>query len=76
MKNNTVHYTYDKQINDGWYIFFVEGDAIHHSIAVAVRMERLRDIATDDHTGSGAAVKLAGNIVLGCLRKYGYIRNN
>ncbi len=75
-KNDKIHYTYDKQINDGWYMFFVEGDATHHSIAVAVRLERLWVIDANAGAGSGAAVRLTGSKVLDCLRKYGYIRND
>ena len=53
-------------INDGWYMFFVEGDDTHHPIAVAVRMER--------GVGSGHAVRLAGNKLLDILRRHGYTR--
>lgn len=62
--------------NDGWYMFFVDGGASDQSIAVAVRMERLRNVRTGDHTGSGAAVRLTGNLLLDCLNRHGYIRNN
>ena len=48
-------------------MFFVEGDATHHPIAVAVRMER--------GLGSGPAVRLTGNLLLDCLNRHGYIRN-
>lgn len=57
--------------NDGWYMFFVEGDATHHHIAVAVRMERL-----DVGSGSGAAVRLTDKVLLDCLNRHGYIKNN
>lgn len=56
-----------EKLNDGWYMFFVEGDASHHPIAVAVRMER--------GLGSGPAVRLTGNMLLDCLNRHGYIRN-
>lgn len=65
----------DKTINDGWYMFFVEGDSDHTSIAVAVRMERLENQRTGAHKGSGAAVLLTEDILLGCLNRHGYIRN-
>ena len=65
----------DKTINDGWYMFFVEGDSDHTSIAVAVRMERLENQRTGAHKGSGAAVHLTEDILLGCLNRHGYIRN-
>lgn len=54
--------------NDGWYMFFIEGDGTHHSLAVAVRMER--------GVGSGPAVRLTGNLLIDCLNRHGYIRNN
>lgn len=57
----------EEKINDGWYMFFVEGDESHHPIAVAVRIER--------GVGSGAAVRLTGDILLECLKQHGYIRN-
>lgn len=75
-KNDEICYTYDKQINDGWYMFFVEGDATHHSLAVAVRLERLWVMDAKDGAGSGAAVRLTGKTILDCLRKYHYIRND
>lgn len=56
-----------EKLNDGWYVFFVEGDATHHPIAVAVRMER--------GLGSGSAVRMTGNMLLDCLNRHGYIRN-
>ena len=62
-----VTYRREEKLNDGWYMFFVEGDATHHPIAVAVRMER--------GLGSGSAVRLAGNLLLDCLNRHGYIRN-
>lgn len=60
-------YRKTEKLNDGWYMFFVEGDATRHPIAVAVRMER--------GLGSGPAVRLAGNKLLECLERHGYIRN-
>lgn len=63
-KNTTV------KLNDGWYMFFAESDdSSHHSIAVAVRMERLPKGSISSH-----AVKLTGNVVKECLFKRGYIR--
>lgn len=63
-----------KHINDGWYMFFVEGDK---PIAVVVRMERLKNIAPDakekDKAGSGAAVKLTKDVILQCLEDNNYI---
>ena len=56
--------------NDGWYMFFVDGDSSHHPIAVAVRMERLRNVRTEAHAGSGAAVLLVGNKLLDCLDRH------
>lgn len=56
--------------NDGWYIFFVEGDAEHNSLAVAIRMERLLG-----GQGSGQAVRLANNVVIKELEKNKYIKN-
>ena len=61
-------YRREEKLNDGWYMFFVEGDDSHHPIAVAVRMER--------GLGSGPAVRLTGNMLLDCLNRHGYIRNN
>lgn len=58
----------EEKLNDGWYMFFIEGDGSHHSLAVAVRMER--------GVGSGPAVRLAGNLLIDCLNRHGYIRNN
>ncbi len=75
-KNDEICYTYDKQINDGWYMFFVEGDATHHSLAVAVRLERLWVIDAKAGAGSGAAVRLTGSKILDCLQKFGYVRDN
>lgn len=51
--------------NDGWYMFFVEGQGEKHPLAVAVRMER--------STGSGAAVRLTKSVVLEALYENGYI---
>lgn len=75
-KNDEICYTYDKQINDGWYMFFVEGDATHHSLAVAVRLERLWVMDAKAGAGSGAAVRLTGSKILDCLQKFGYVRDN
>jgi cell division protein FtsW (lipid II flippase)/cell division protein FtsI/penicillin-binding protein 2 len=61
-------YRREEKLNDGWYMFFVEGDATHHPIAVAVRMER--------GLGSGPAVRLTGNLLLDCLNRHGYIKND
>lgn len=55
--------------NDGWYMFFVEGDDTHHPIAVAVRMERLPLGSISSH-----AVKLSENVVLNCLYRHGYLK--
>lgn len=65
----TVKYILDDdgKTNDGWYMFFVEGDEAHHPIAVAVRIER--------GVGSGSAVRMTGNMLLDCLNRHGYIRN-
>lgn len=57
------------KLNDGWYMFFAESnDSSHHSIAVAVRMERLPKRSISSH-----AVKLTGDVVKGCLCRHGYI---
>lgn len=58
--------------NDGWYVFFIEGNDNHHPIAVAVRMERLRNVKTGEHSGSGEAVRLVGNSLLDCFNRHGY----
>lgn len=63
-----VTYRREEKLNDGWYMFFIEGDGAQHPLAVAVRMERgLR---------SGPAVCLTGNLLLDCLNRHGYIRKN
>lgn len=54
-----------QKINDGWYMFFVEGQNGKHSLAVCVRMER--------SSGSGAAVRLTKSVVLESLYSNGYI---
>lgn len=64
-KKGMVRYTLEKQINDGWYMFFVEGNETRHPIAVAVRLER--------RVGSGVAVKLVDQKLLSCLRVNGYM---
>lgn len=51
--------------NDGWYMFFVEGQNGKHPLAVVVRMER--------STGSGAAVRLTKSVVLESLYSKGYV---
>ena len=51
-------------INDGWYMFFLEGDREHDPLAVVVRIER--------GVGSSEAVRLAGNQLLGILEEHGY----
>lgn len=56
--------------NDGWYMFFVEGDETHHPLSVVVRMERL-----PLGSGSGQAVRLAENVVIGELEKNKYIKS-
>ena len=60
--------------NDGWYVFFVEGDDNLHPLAVAVRMERLRNVKTGEPSGSGEAVRLVGNSLLACFDRHGYIK--
>lgn len=57
--------------NDGWYMFFIEGDGRHNSLSVAVRMERL-----PLGSGSGQAVSLVNSVVLGELENNGYIKRN
>ena len=56
-------------LNDGWYVFFVEGDhcKYEHPLAVAVRMER--------GSGSGAAVHLTEDVILEALYANGYINH-
>ena len=51
--------------NDGWYMFFVEGQNGKHPLAVCVRMER--------GSGSPAAVRLTKEVVLKSLLANGYI---
>lgn len=53
-------------INDGWYMFFLEGDKKHDPLAVVVRIER--------GVGSSEAVRLAGNKLLGLLKDHGYLQ--
>ena len=55
------------KMNDGWYMFFIEGDEKHDPLAVVVRMER--------GVGSGEAVKLSGNMLVGFLKDHGYFQN-
>ena len=55
------------EMNDGWYMFFIEGDGKHDPLAIVVRMER--------GVGSGEAVKLSGNMLIGLLKDHGYIQN-
>ena len=58
----------DNTYNDGWYIFFVEGDGCSNGrpLAVAVRIER--------GPGSGEAVRLTKAVVLKVLRENRYIK--
>lgn len=58
----------DNTYNDGWYVFFVEGDGCNngHPLAVAVRLER--------GPGSGEAVRLTKSVVLKVLRDNRYIK--
>lgn len=49
-------------INDGWYMFFIEGDNNHHPLAVVVRIER--------NVGSSPAVRLSGYMLLDILKKH------
>ena len=51
--------------NDGWYMFFVEGQNGKHPLAVCVRMER--------GSGSKAAVHLTKSVILESLYANGYI---
>ena len=51
--------------NDGWYVFFVEGQNGKHPLAVCVRMERA--------SGSKAAVRLTKDVILESLYAKGYI---
>lgn len=64
------HYVNRKRetLNDGWYMFFVEGKYCKdgHPLAVAVRMER--------GVGSSSAVFLAKQVVLEALYANGYIK--
>lgn len=53
-------------INDGWYMFFVEGDDSHDPLAVAVRMER--------RIGSSTAVRLSYFKVFDVLKEHGYVK--
>ena len=54
-----------KKINDGWYMFFVEGQNGKHPLAVCVRIER--------GAGSGAAVRLTKDAILESLYANGYV---
>ncbi|MBR4911538.1 MAG: FtsW/RodA/SpoVE family cell cycle protein [Bacteroidales bacterium] len=58
----------DNTYDDGWYIFFVEGDGCSNGrpLAVAVRIER--------GPGSGEAVRLTKAVVLKVLRDNRYIK--
>lgn len=66
----TLYKTIDSKkgtnINDGWYMFFIEGDNNHHPLAVVVRMER--------GVGSGSAVRLSGHMLHDVLKKHNYIQ--
>lgn len=55
----------EEELNDGWYIFFVDKDEPYHDIAVALRIER--------GFGSGYAVILAEKVLLKCLYDHSYI---
>lgn len=70
-----------KRINDGWYICYIDNATIRKTvggvvsresapIAIAVRMERL-----PGNTGSGAAMRCVGNVVIPELRRLGYVNN-
>ena len=63
LKKEIIVNEYEKQVNDGWYMFFVD-DGNHRPVAVAVRMER--------RVGSGYAVHLTKDVLLGCLERHGY----
>ncbi|MDR1810495.1 MAG: FtsW/RodA/SpoVE family cell cycle protein [Prevotella sp.] len=52
------------EMNDGWYIFFIDSPKENAPLAVAVRMERLRD------KNSKAAVFLTDKVVLKALGEY------
>lgn len=54
-----------EKLNDGWYMFFIEGQNGKHPLAVCVRIER--------GSGSKAAVRLAKDVVLESLYANGYI---
>ena len=57
--------TETQTLNDGWYMFFIEGQNGKHPLAVCVRMER--------GSGSPAAVRLTKEVVLKSLLANGYI---
>lgn len=48
----------ENTVNDGWYVFFIEGNGTDHPLAVAVRMERL-----GDSMGSRKAMELSKKVV-------------
>jgi cell division protein FtsI/penicillin-binding protein 2 len=52
-----------EDLDDGWYVFFVEGDDLH-SLAVVVRIER--------GVGSSEAVKMSKEVVLPILKEKNY----
>lgn len=52
-------------LNDGWYMYFIEGQNGKHPLAVCVRMER--------GSGSKAAVRLTNKVILESLHANGYI---
>lgn len=66
----TLYKTIDSKkgtdVNDGWYMFFLEGDKDHHPLAVVVRIER--------GVGSSPAVRMSGKMILDLLRKHEYIK--
>lgn len=59
--------------NDGWYMFFVEGQDDHRTLAVCVRMERSNNNSIHKG-GSGSAVRLSKSVILESLYSCGYIK--
>lgn len=67
-----------KKPNDGWFIFYVDGCNVKtgnqnsetHTLAIAVRMERLND----SNMGSGLAMRFSRDLVLTVLKELGYYR--
>lgn len=62
----TIESKKGNDINDGWYMFFIEGDDTHHPLAVVVRIER--------GVGSSPAVRLSGYMLLDVLKKHPVIK--